>query len=120
MISDFFRSKHFDFCLIQESMISDSSVQLRLSSDWPGPSFWAPAVSRRGGVVILGSEAFRDRVSVWQRDTDGRVLSLLITIDDIDINSVNVYAPTRPAERRIFLQSHAYLFLSKLSVHCWR
>lgn len=92
-------------------MISDSSVQLRLSSDWPGPSFWALAVSRRGGVVILGSEAFRDRVSVWQRDTDGRVLSLLITIDDIDINLVNVYAPTRPAERRIFLQSlHTYFF----------
>ena len=67
-------------------MISDPSVQLRLSSDWPGPSFWAPAVGRRAGVVILASEAFRDRVSVWQRDIDGRFLSLLINIDDIYIN----------------------------------
>ena len=59
----------------------------------------------------MGSEAFRDRVSVWQRDTDGRVLSLLINIVDIYINLVNVYAPRRPAERRVFLQSlHTYFF----------
>lgn len=69
-------------------MISDPTMQLHLSSDLLGPSFWTPAVGRRGGVAILRCEAFCDEVTVWQRDTDGRVLSLLINIDDICINLV--------------------------------
>ena len=65
-------------------MISDPSMQLRLSSGWPGPSFGAPAVGRRGRVVILCSEAFCDRVSVCQKDTNGlicRILSQLFALE---------------------------------------
>ena len=92
-------------------MISDPTMQLHLSSDLLGSCFWTPAVGRRGGVAILCSEAFCDEVTVWQRDTDGRVLSSLRNIDDICINLVNVYVLMRPAERRAFLQSlHAYFF----------
>ena len=73
-------------------MISDPTMQLHLSSALLGPCFWTPAVGRRGGVAILCCEAFCDE------DTDGRVLSLLIDIDDICINLVNVYVLMRPAE----------------------
>ena len=94
-------------------MISDPTMQLHLSSDLLGPCFWTPAVGRRGGVAILRSEAFCDEVTVWQRDTDGRVLSLLI---NICINLVNVYVLMRPAERRAFLRSlHAYFFQTLIS-----
>ena len=57
------------------------------------------------------SDLFRDRLSVWQRDSDGRVLSLLICFVDINVNLVNLYVPTIPAERRAFLRlAHAYFF----------
>ena len=92
-------------------MVSNVTIQSSFSSRWRGPSFWAPAVGRKGGVAILCSDRFRDRLSVWQRDSDGRVLSLLISFGDINVNLVNFYVPTIPAERRAFLRSaHAYFF----------
>ena len=110
-ITDYFHSANLYFCCIQETIVSNVTIQSSFSSRWRGPSFWAPAVGRRGGVAILCSDRFRDRLSVWQRDSDGRVLSLLISFGDINVNLVNLYVPTIPAERRAFLRSaHAYFF----------
>ena len=92
-------------------MISDADQIKSLSSRWTGPSFWAPAIGRRGGVAVLFSKDFRDKVSVWKKDSDGRILSILLKVDDLNINVVNLYAPTAPTERKTFLQSlHAYFF----------
>ena len=92
-------------------MISDADQIKSLSSRWTGPSFWAPAIGRRGGVAVLFSRDFRDKVSVWKKDSDGRILSILLKVDDLNINVVNLYAPTAPTERKTFLQSlHAYFF----------
>ena len=92
-------------------MISDKRVIDSLSSRWRGPSFWSPAVGRRGGVAILLSSCLQDNLSVWKKDTEGRVLSVLLNIDSQPINLVNLYAPTVPADRRVFYQSvHLYFF----------
>ena len=96
-------------------MISDDAVLRSFSSSWPGPSFWAPAVWRRGGggggVAILCSDVFRNNVSVCQKDQSGRILSLLVKFDDFNLNLVNLYVPTIPAERKIFFQSVPSFFL---------
>ena len=86
-------------------MISDVSSQNALAKKWNGPSFWSPAVGRRGGVTVLCSPGMRDKISVWQKDAGGRLLSLLISFNNIRINLLNIYAPTNPEERKIFLQS---------------
>ena len=92
-------------------MISDKRVIDSLSSRWRGPSFWSPAVGRRGGVAILFSSGLQDNLSVWKKDTEGRVLSVLLNFDSQSINLVNLYAPTVPADRRVFYQSvHLYFF----------
>ena len=52
-----FRQESLVFCFIQETMISDKQVINSLSSRWRGPSFWSPAVGRRGGVAILLSSS---------------------------------------------------------------
>ena len=110
-ITDYFHGANLDFCCIQETMVSNVTIKSSFSSRWRGPSFWAPAVGRRGGVAILCSDRFRDRLSVWQRDSDGRFLSLLISFGHINVNLVNLYVPPIPAERRAFLRSaHAYFF----------
>ena len=111
LVSDFFRASRLDFCFIQETMISNDAVLRSFSSSWPGPSFWAPAVGRRGGVAILCSDVFRNNVSVWQKDQSGRILSLLVKFDDFNLNLVNLYVPTIPAERKIFFQSVPSFFL---------
>ena len=41
---------------------------------------------------------------MWQKDSSGRILSLLVSLESLNINLVNVYAPTARAERKTFLQ----------------
>ena len=92
-------------------MISDKQVINSLSSRWRGPNFWSPAVGRRGGVAILLSSSLQDSHSVWKKDTEGRVLSVLLNVGSKSINLVNIYAPTIPADRRVFYQSiHLFFF----------
>ena len=41
-------------------MISKESKIASLSASWLGPSFWTPAVGRRGSVAILCSHDYSD------------------------------------------------------------
>ena len=111
LISRFLTSSDLDFCFIQETKISYDSVFRAFSSEWRGPSFWAPALGRSGGVAILCSEAYAGNVSVWQRDVSGRVLSLTVKFGTFKINLVNLYAPTFPLRgRRSFRWSRLFSF----------
>ena len=47
-------------------MISDDDSLKTLSKKWKGPSFWSPALGRRGGVAILCSPRQREHISFWQ------------------------------------------------------
>ena len=106
LVSDFFRASRPDFCFIQETMISNDAVLRSFSSSWPGASFWAPAVG-----PCLCFDVFRNNVSVWQKDQSGCILSLLVKFDDFNLNLVNLYVPTIPADRKIFFQSVPSFFL---------
>ena len=92
-------------------MVSNDHRREALARQWDGPTFWSLAIGRQGGVVILCSPGQRENVSIWQKDPEGRLLSLLISFNDIKVNLVNVYAPTNPTERGVFLKSlQPYLF----------
>ena len=91
-------------------MISDNDSLKSLSKKWKGPSYWSPALGRRGGVAILCSLRQREHISVWQKDAGGRLVSLLLKFDNCKINLVNIYAPTNPTERGTFFQSLAPYF----------
>lgn len=113
MISDVFAREGLDFICIQQTMVSDPGSQEALAKRWNGPSFWAPALGRRGRVAILCSPRQSDNVSVWQKDTRGRLISILISLQNLKINLVNIYAPTNPTERQNFFQSiSSFVFLN--------
>ena len=77
-----------------------------------GPQLLGPCCREdRGGVAILCSDVFGNNVSVWQKDHSGRILSLLVKFDGFNLNLVNLYVPTNPAERKIFFQSVPSFFL---------
>ena len=101
----------FDFCFIQETLISDDKSIKKLSSQWPGTSFWSPAIGKQGGVTILISERFDGKVLSWLKDSGGRILSLLVSYADVTFNVVNIYAPTNPTERRAFFECLHEFFL---------
>ena len=41
----------------------------------------------------------------WKKNSDGRIVSLLVRSNDVHVNLVNIYAPTDLAERKIFFDS---------------
>ena len=38
----------------------------------------------------------------WKKDSHARIVSLLVRSNDVDVNLVNIYAPTNLAEQKIF------------------
>ena len=100
-----------DVCLMEESLISDVNLITTLSGQWPGSSYWSPAVGRLGGVIVLISENFDGKIISWCKDPCGQVLSLLLEIADTHVNLINIYAPTILTERKSFFEGFmSFLF----------
>lgn len=64
-----------------------------------------------GGSLVLVSESFEGNVSTWRRDSEGRVISLLIELHSINIDLVAIYAPTSSTDRKTFFESLHEFFL---------
>ena len=104
----FDHGKNFDFCLIQETLCADNAIT-GLSSRWRGPTFWSPAIGKQGGVAVLVNENFQGKILSWRKDIDGRIVSLLIDIDNFKVNLLSIYAPTNPTTRKAFFENlHAF------------
>ena len=67
-----------------------------------GPVFGPLQLVSRGGVLILISEHFPGKVLLWRKDSGGRIVSLLVSFNDVKYNFVNIYAPTNPTHRKSF------------------
>lgn len=108
-----------DFCFVQETFISSESLIKAVSHRGPGRSFWSPAICRQGGVATLINISHRisDEVISWKKDSHGRVVSNLIRTNDVDLNLVNIYAPTNPSERKVFFDSlHDFFIPSSATI----
>ena len=81
-----------------------------MSRRWPGRSFWSPANGKQGGVAVLFSPNCDSQVLSWKKDSLGRIISLLIRIDNVDFNLVNIYAPTVLTDRKTFYDSLSDFF----------
>lgn len=68
--------------LIPYQLCSDPIMIRNLKSQWSGPSFWSPALGKQGGLAVFVNENSRFEVLHWQRDSTGRIISLLVKIDD--------------------------------------
>ena len=101
----FDRAKDFDLFLIQETLVSDPDHIRRLSSRWPGASFWSPAVGKQGGVCVLDNENFRGKIVNLHRDSNGQVLTLLVELGGSHFNLVNIYVLAVLTDRRVFFCS---------------
>ena len=104
-------SPAFDICCVQEVMISDPAFFRSHASRWRGPCFWSPSIGRGGGSVVFVSESFEGNISTWRKDSDGRVISLLIDFYNVKINLISIYAPTTLTDRTIFFESLHEFFL---------
>jgi len=100
-----------DVCFIQETQVSNEINIKSLSARWGGRSFWSPSLGRQGGVAVLFSSSFSGDIGTWEKDSEGRIVSVLISFGNFSYNLVNVYMPTNRSERStFFLSVHQYFF----------
>ena len=62
-------------------------------------------------MAVLLSPRFSHEVMSWKKDSNGRVISILVQVDGINLNFVNVYAPTNLTDRKSFFESLHELFI---------
>ena len=116
LLFDFIKTSNCDVCFIQETLISSESTIKSLSRRWPGRSFWSPASGRQGGVLTLISLTCSDGMVSWKKDSHGCIVSLLVRSNDVDVNLVNIYAPTNLVERNIFFDSPHDFFIPSSAI----
>ena len=80
LIFYFARSRSVDFLAVGKTFISDGNSFKALTSHWSGPAFYSPANGKSACVSLFISKHFDGQVVSWKRDTDGRVISVLIMV----------------------------------------
>ena len=92
-------------------MISDQKLIASLSSRWRGKSFWSPAIGKQGGVLVLISDRVDCEVVSWKRESSGRLISLLVALNNSKFNLLCVYSPSNLAERGDFFSGLHEFFI---------
>ena len=116
LISNYLRNFNADVCFVQQTQVSrEQSISL-LSSRWDGRSFWSPSLGRQGGVAVLFSHCFSGEICSWKKDTEGRIVSVLVSFGSFSCNLVNVYAPTNRLERASFFLSVNQFFFPRSKI----
>ena len=57
-----------------------------------------------------------DEMVSWKKDSHGRIVSFLVRSNAVDVNLVNIYAPTDLAERKIFFDSLHDFFIPSSAI----
>ena len=105
----FFTRSRFDIIFLQETHWT-ADMEIELQRDWQGHVSCTHGTNSARDVAILISSRLDYKVKETKRDNEGRVLNLVIEMDEQTINLVNVYAPNTDTERRNFLEFRALYF----------
>ena len=97
----FFTRSRFDIIFLQETHWT-ADMEIELQRDWQGHVSCTHGTNSARGAAILISSRLDYKVKETKRDNEGRVLNLVIEMDEQTINLVNVYAPNTDTERRTF------------------
>ena len=97
----YFIRKRFDIICLQETYWSED-LEMQIKREWDGDSFFAHGTENSRGVGILIHSRLEHSTRHVECDNEGRIVNILLDIDDHTLNIVNVYAPNTDTERRAF------------------
>ena len=107
----FFNRNKFDIVFIQETHFT-SEMEIQVQREWEGDVFFTHGTNSARGVAILFSSRLEYNVIQTRRDNEGRILNILLNMEEHTMNIVNAYAPSSDTERRTFF-SDLEKFLSR-------
>ena len=101
MAFSFFKRNRFDIIFLQETHWT-VDLDMQIKREWEGDAFFAHGTNSSRGVAILIASRLDYNEKQIRRDNEGRVLNMLLEIDDRTLNLINVYSPSKDSQRRAF------------------
>ena len=104
---------NYDVFLLQETHISCKQSASHFDRAWKGKCFWSFGTGKSAGVATLISPNFTGKVLRFIHDSDGRIMSVLVDLNNVKLNIVNVYAPNTVSDRKVSFEHLHDFFLSQ-------
>ena len=104
-IFNYLKNLKADIFCIQETHGSNKTTTDRWTSEWEGQAFWSHGTHKSRGTAILVRPNLNATVTTVATDIEGRVVSIILNYEEIEINIISIYAPTDDTERRRFFLS---------------
>ena len=93
-IFEWFKSNNFDIILMQEVHFTNNSIE-KWREDWGGECVFSGNSTRKEGVAILINAKSNIQINKYTEITEGRMLSLDITLEEKAITIINIYGPNK-------------------------
>ena len=77
-------------------------METQVKREWQGDVFCTNGTNSARSVAVLISSHLECNVKETRSDNEGRVLNVLLGLDEHTINIVNVYAPNTDTQQRFF------------------
>ena len=98
-------NRNSDIILLQETHSTPESSR-KWEKEWTGNSIWhSGPTPKNSGVAILIKEKSNIEIISTQKDTEGRIITCTISLEQHLLQLVNVYAPTIPSDRKEFYKN---------------
>ena len=97
----FFRRHKRDIILLQETHWTDE-LEAEIRNDWGHDILLSNGTANARGTAMLFNPRLDYSLQNINKDSNGRIVSALIELDNREINIVNIYAPSTDTERRQF------------------
>ena len=89
-----FKRNRFDIIFLQETHWS-SDLDMQIKREWEDDAFLAHGTHSARDVAILITSRLGYNNKQIRSDNEGRVLNMLLEVDDHTLNLINVYAPSK-------------------------
>ena len=96
-----FKKFSHDLICIQETHLVEEDIPL-LNIEWGGTTLWNPGSRTSGGVGILVKPKVKINIKDTHRDSNGRIITIVIDKNNTTMQICNIYAPDTPANRPNF------------------
>ena len=111
IIFNYLKMLNADIYALQETHNSTQEDETNWSREWGGKALWSRGTRRSRGTAFLFRPSLDIDIETTNRDHEGRVIASKIFINGIELNIMNIYAPTRPEDRSRFFRT-LYQFLT--------
>ena len=97
----FYQRNRMDVVLLQETHWT-AEMEIQIKCEWNGEAIFNHGSNTARGVAVLINPRLEHIAKQTKCDNEGRILNILVEVDDHTFNVVNIYAPQTDKERQTF------------------